>query len=142
MLGFKQAMNDYGLEINKDWTIEGDFGEKSGYDSFMKLYHEKNLPDLILAVTYPTAIGIYMAAKEVGMNIPNDIDLICFGNSQEQNFLSPPLSCVNQTTELLAAKSMEILIENIIKKDKFVHKQLVVDTDLILRGTCIKCNRL
>jgi len=142
MLGFKQAMNDYGLEINKDWTIEGDFGEKSGYDSFMKLYHEKNLPDLILAVTYPTAIGIYMAAKEVGMNIPNDIDLICFGNSQEQNFLSPPLSCVNQPTELLAAKSMEILIENIIKKDKFVHKQLVVDTDLILRGTCIKCNRL
>jgi len=141
MLGFKQAMIDYGLEINQEWILEGDFGEKSGYDSFMKLYHEKNLPDLILAVTYPTAIGIYMAAKEVGMNIPNDIDLICFGNSQEQNFLSPPLSCVNQPTELLAAKSMEVLIENIIKKEKFIHKQIVVDTDLILRGTCIKCNR-
>ncbi|MCL4549223.1 MAG: LacI family transcriptional regulator [Bacteroidetes bacterium] len=142
MLGFKQAMNDYGLEVNQDWVLEGDFGEKSGYDSFMKLYHEKNLPDLILAVTYPVAIGIYMAAKEVGMNIPNDIDLICFGNSQEQNFLSPPLSCVNQPTEQLAAKSMEVLIENIIKKDKFSFKQIVVDTDLILRGTCIKCNRL
>ena len=142
MLGYKQAMHDYGLEVNQDWILEGDFGEKSGYDSFMKLYHEKNLPDLILAVTYPVAIGIYMAAKEVGMNIPNDIDLICFGNSQEQNFLSPPLSCVNQPTEQLAAKSMEILIENIIKKDKFSCKQIVVDTDLILRGTCIKCNRL
>ena len=108
----------------------------------MKLYREKNLPDLILAVTYPAAIGIYMAAKEVGINIPNDIDLICFGNSQEQSFLSPPLSCVNQPTKQLAAKSMEVLIENIIKKDKFSCKQIVIDTDLILRGTCIKCNRL
>ncbi len=141
MLGFRQAMSDHGLEINYDWILEGDFGEKSGYDSFMKLYHKKNLPDLILAVTYPVAIGIYMAAKEVGMKIPDDIDLICFGNSQVQNFLSPPLSCVNQPTEQLAAKSMELLLDNIDNIGNFKNKNIIIDTDLILRGTCIKCNR-
>ena len=141
MLGFRQAMSDHGLEINYDWIVEGDFGEKSGYDSFMKLYHEKNLPDLILAVTYPVAIGIYMAAQEVGMKIPDDIDLICFGNSQVQNFLSPPLSCVNQPTEQLAVKSMELLLDNIDNTDYFQNKNIIIDTDLILRGTCIKCNR-
>ena len=141
MLGFRQAMSDHGLEINYDWIVEGDFGEKSGYDSFMKLYHEKNLPDLILAVTYPVAIGIYMAAQEVGMKIPDDIDVICFGNSQVQNFLSPPLSCVNQPTEQLAVKSMELLLDNIDNTDYFQNKNIIIDTDLILRGTCIKCNR-
>jgi len=141
MHGFRQAMSDHGLEINYDWILEGDFGEKSGYDSFMKLYHEKNLPDLILAVTYPVAIGIYMAAQEVGMKIPDDIDLICFGNSQVQNFLSPPLSCVNQPTEQLAAKSMELLLDNIDNVGNFKNKNIIIDTDLILRGTCIKCNR-
>ncbi|MHB8929628.1 MAG: LacI family DNA-binding transcriptional regulator [Melioribacteraceae bacterium] len=141
MLGFRQAMSDHGLEINYDWILEGDFGEKSGYDSFMRLYHEKNLPDLILAVTYPVAIGIYMAAQEVGMKIPDDIDLICFGNSQVQNFLSPPLSCINQPTEQLAAKSMELLLDNIDNIGNFQNKNIVIDTDLILRGTCIKCNR-
>ena len=141
MHGFRQAMSDHGLEINYDWILEGDFGEKSGYDSFMKLYHEKNLPDLILAVTYPVAIGIYMAAQEVGMKIPDDIDLICFGNSQVQNFLSPPLSCVNQPTEQLAAKSMELLLDNIDNVGNFQNKNIIIDTDLILRSTCIKCNR-
>lgn len=140
MLGFRQAMNDHGLEINYDWIFEGDF-EKSGYESFMKLYHEKNLPDLILAVTYPVAIGIYTAAKEVGMGIPEDIDLICFGNSQEQNFLSPPLSCINQPTDQLAVKSVDILMDNIEKPDNFEYKHIVIDTELILRGTCIKYNR-
>jgi LacI family transcriptional regulator len=142
MLGFRQAINDNGLELNHEWILEGDFGEKSGYDSFMKLYHEKNLPDLILAVTYPVAIGIYMAVKEVGMKIPDDIDLICFGNSQVQNFLSPPLSCVNQPTEQLAIKSMEVLLENIDHIDDFENKHIIIETELILRGTCIKCNRV
>lgn len=142
IIGFKKAMEDNGLEINEDWILEGDYGEKSGYDSFMKLYHEKNLPDLILAVTYPVAIGIYMAAKEVGMKIPDDIDLICFGNSPVQEFLSPPLSCINQPTDELAAKSMEVLLENISSTKNFESKHITIETDLILRNTCISCNRL
>ncbi len=141
MIGFVNAMNDNNVPINNDWIIEGDYSEKSGYDSFMKLYNEKNLPDLILAVTYPAAIGIYKAVREVGLRIPDDIDLICFGNSEVQGFLSPPLSCINQSTEQLAEKSMELLLHNIDNVDNFQCKNLVVDTDMILRGTCIKYNR-
>jgi LacI family transcriptional regulator len=140
MIGFKKAMTDHGIEVNNDWIIEGDYEEKHGYDSFMKLYHEKNMPDLILAVTFPVAIGIYTAAKEVGVNIPEDIDLICFGNSPVQEFLSPPLSCINQPTDQLAKKSFDLLMENIDNPDGFKHKQLVIDTELILRGTCTKYN--
>lgn len=142
ILGFKQAMSDHGVEINNEWIIEGDFGDKSGYDSFMKLYKEKNLPDLILAVTYPVAIGIYIAAREVGMKIPDDIDVICFGNSHVQELLSPPLSCIDQPPYELAKKSMDLLIENISNNDDVDYKHIVIDTELILRSTCIKCNRL
>ena len=141
LLGFKQAMDSNGVEINPDWVLEGGFGEKSGYDLFMKMYKEKNLPDLIFAVTYPVALGIYMAAKEVGLKIPSDIDVICFGNAQVQNFLLPPLSCVNQPTDALATKSLQLLIENIDNKETFEPRQIVIDTNLILRGTCIKFNR-
>jgi len=141
LLGFKHAMNSNSVEINPEWIVEGGFGEKSGYDSFMKLYREKNLPDLIFAVTYPVALGIYMAAKEVGMQIPEDIDVICFGNAQVQSFLSPPLSCVNQPTDELAVKSLQVLIDNIDNKENYEPKQLIIDTNLILRGTCIKYNR-
>lgn len=139
--GFKQALTDNGIEVNNDWIIEGDYEEKHGYDSFMKLYKENNMPELILAVTFPVAIGIYTAAKEVGMRIPDDIDLICFGNSPVQEFLSPPLSCVNQPTDRLAKKSVDLLLENIDNSEKFNYQQIVVDTELILRGTCIKYNK-
>jgi LacI family transcriptional regulator len=141
LIGYKNALMQNGIEVNESWIIEGDFGERSGYNSFMKLYRDNNLPELIFTVTYPVALGVYMAAREVGVRIPEDIDIICFGNSEVQQFLFPPLSCVNQHTEQLAAKSMEVLLENIEKRDEFEPKHVVIETDLVLRGTCIKYNR-
>ncbi len=141
MKGFLDAMKKYNVEINNDWVLEGGFGENYGYDYFMKLYNQKNLPDLLFTVTYPVALGVYMAANEVGLKIPDDIDVICFGNAKIQKFLSPPLSCVDQPTSLISKNAMEILFENVNNKDSFIPKQTVIDTELIIRGTCIKYNR-
>jgi LacI family transcriptional regulator len=139
--GFRLGMSDNKVEINPDWIVKGEFGEKSGYDCFMNLYRKSNLPDLIVSVTYPVALGIYTAAKELGLRIPEDIDIICFGNSQVQSFLSPPLSCINQPTDELAAQSMKVCLDNIANRDGYEPKHIVIDTNLILRGTCIKYNR-
>ncbi|MBU2491601.1 MAG: LacI family transcriptional regulator [Bacteroidetes bacterium] len=140
-LGFEDAMNHHGVPINPDWVLHGGFGEKYGYEAFMQLYKNNNLPDLIFTVTYPVALGVYMAAREVNLSIPDDIDVICFGNAKVQNFLSPQLSCVDQPTEQIANKSMEILLQNIKSPDEFEHRNIQIDTDLILRGTCINFNK-
>jgi LacI family transcriptional regulator len=140
-LGFEDAMKEHNIPINPDWVFHGGFGETYGYNAFMQLYKENNLPDLIFTVTYPVALGVYMAAREVNLSIPQDIDVLCFGNAKIQNFLSPPLSCVNQPTDLLAQKSMEILLENINNAENFTKKNIQILTELILRGTCIKFNK-
>lgn len=136
--GYKSAMEKNNLEINPSWVLEGGFSDRNGYNSFMKLYQEKNLPDLIFAVTYPVAFGIYTAAAEVGMKIPNDIDVICFGNANAHKFLSPPLSCVDQPTSLISKNAIDILVENISLADDFKTKNIVIETNLVLRGTCVK----
>ncbi len=140
MMGFKDAMKKHNIPINPDWVLEGGFGEDYGYDAFMKLYNEKNLPDLFFTVTYPVALGVYMAASEVGLKIPDDIDVICFGNAKIQKFLSPPLSCIDQPTSIISKNAIDMVLENIRNKDSFVPRQSVIDTELILRGTCIKYN--
>jgi LacI family transcriptional regulator len=140
MQGFIEAMNKYSVEINPSWIIEGGFGEKYGYDAFMKLYNEKNLPDLLFTVTYPVALGVYIAAAEVGLKIPDDIDVICFGNAEVQNFLSPPLSCIDQSTKLLSESAMDIIMKSIKDPDSTETRNVVIDTELILRGTCVSYN--
>lgn len=137
-LGFEDAMKKNNIPINPDWVCHGGFGEKYGYDSFMKLYNNYNLPDIIFTVTYPVALGIYMAASEKGIKIPQDIDVICFGDAKVQKFLSPPLSCVNQPTNLIAENAMEILLKKIHNPEDKTNYKAEIPTNLILRGTCVK----
>ena len=136
-LGFEDAMKHYNIPINPAWVIKAGFGEEDGYNSFMKLYSEDNLPDAIFTVTYPVAIGVYKAVKKLGLKIPEDIDVICFGDSETQKLLSPQLSCIDQPTEQIAKLSMEILLDNIRNKDNgFSPRSEVIDTRLIIRETC------
>ncbi|HUX93373.1 MAG TPA: LacI family DNA-binding transcriptional regulator [Ignavibacteriaceae bacterium] len=134
--GFEDAMKQYGLDINPDWVIHGSFGEEAGYRGFMQMYNNNNLPEFIFTVTYPVALGVYAAVQEVGLKIPDDIDIMCFGNSDVNRFISPSLSCVNQPTELLGKKAVEVTLEHIKNIDSFEPQHIEIPTELLLRETC------
>ncbi len=134
--GFEDAMKQYNIPINSDWVIYGGFGEEAGYRGFMKLYNSNNLPEFIFAVTYPVALGVYAAVEEVGLKIPDDIDIMCFGNSDVNRFISPSLSCVNQPTEQLGKTAVELILDQIKNIDTFEPQHIEIPTGLLLRETC------
>ncbi len=141
-LGFEEAMKKYDISINPDLVVYGGFGEEDGYNGFMKLYNSKNLPEFIFAVTYPVALGVYAAVAEMGLKIPDDVDIMCFGNSDVNRFLSPPLSCVNQPTDELGIKSVQLILENIRSPLDFIPKHIEIPTEIIIRETAkIKLNK-
>ncbi len=134
--GFEDAMKQYGLPINPDWVIYGGFGEEAGYRGLMKLVKSGNMPDFIFAVTYPVALGVYAAVEEAGLRIPDDIDIMCFGNSDVNRFISPSLSCVNQPTEKLGRTAVELTLDHIKNIDSYEPQRIEIPTELILRETC------
>ena len=131
-------MNDSSIPVKPDWIVKGGYREGFGYDAFMKLYENNNLPELIFTETYPVALGIYKAARELNMTIPDDIDVICFGNANVQKFLNPPLSCVDQPTGLISESAVNLLIENINNNYSAKSKEIIIPTELIIRDTCRK----
>jgi LacI family transcriptional regulator len=136
--GFAEAMKQYGLPVNPDWVSLNGFGEDSGYEGFMKIYRSGNMPEFFFAVTSPVAFGIYDAAAEVGLKIPDDIDLICFGNSAIGRFIKPELSYVNQPTDSLGKTAVELMLEHLREDDDYKPKRIQLPTNLVMRETCIK----
>ncbi len=134
--GFEDAMKKYGITINREWVIYGGFGEEAGYNGFMKMFRNNNLPEFIFTVTYPVALGVYAAVKEVGLKIPNDIDIMCFGNSDINRFIIPSLSCVAQPTEKIGRTAVELTIEQIKNIDTFQPQHIEIPTSILLRETC------
>lgn len=136
-LGFEAAMKEHALPVNPDWVIEGGFGKHVGYDGLIHLFGKTDRPEFIFAMTYPIALGIYEAAKELGLSIPNDIDVICFGDSDVSRVISPPLSCVTQPSYELGSKSVELMLQTIAQPAATEEEHLLLPTELLIRGTCI-----
>ena len=138
--GFKKAMAKHHLPINPSWVIEGGFSEQDGYDGFMQLYSNGKLPQIIFAVTFPVALGAFTAMKENGLLIPDDIDLICFGDSDYNKFISPTLTCVDQPADELGKKAVEALIEEIEQPENRKPQRIVIPTKLNIHETCLYNN--
>ena len=135
--GFESAMKKYNVPVKSEYIVFGGFSEKDGYNGLMKLYQTGNLPECIFAVTYPVALGIYEAAAELGLKIPDNLDVISFGKSRLNQFLSPPMSYIEQPTTELGKKAFELTLESIKQKDKFTPQTIKLPTKLVLCNTCL-----
>lgn len=137
LAGFLDALSKHSIEPKREWIIEGGFGKESGYHGFMQMYNSRNLPEFIFTVTYPVALGVYEAARDVGVAIPDDVDILCFGDSDMHRFVSPALSCVNQPTAELGAKAVHMMLEIIKHPDVAPVQHVKIPTELVLRETCV-----
>jgi len=136
--GYQRALKENGMDIRADYIIEGGFGEADGYNGFMQLFKHNNLPQVIFAVTYPVALGVLAAAETTGLEIPGDLDLICFGGSEYNRFIKPSLSFIDQPTDKIGRTATELLLDE-IKHPEMDAKEIIVPTKLIKCETCIGC---
>lgn len=136
--GFKDALKKHKLPIYPERIILGGFGDDDGYKSFMKMYSSGNLPEFILAVSFPVALGVYKAANELGLTIPKDFDIICFGNTGFNQFLVPKMTIIDQPAAAMGRAAVELTLENIRTLEYFQAKHIKMPTKMILGETCIK----
>jgi LacI family transcriptional regulator len=132
--GFIEALKTYKLPVNTEWITEGGFGEEDGYKGFMKIYESKNIPEYILAVTYPVALGMYNAAVEVGLRIPDDIEVTCFGKNYFHKYVPSVFNFVDQPTYELGMEAVNLVLKQINDPRGFKPAHLELKTQLILSG--------
>lgn len=132
--GFTDAMNKYNVPVEEKWIIEGGFGEQDGYQGFKEMLKRGPLPEAILAVTYPVALGLYEAASEAGIIIPNDINVTCFGNNVFKYMVPSVFNYVDQPTHELGTTAVKLLCDLMNYPDKEVNKNIELPTRLLLDG--------
>jgi len=104
MRGFSDALKEYSIPLNPRWVVHGGYAKEDGYAGVKQLFDGGSMPEFLFAATYPVALGVYEAAKELGIKIPDDVDIICFGDSDVGRFLSPAISAVRQPAQELGVR--------------------------------------
>jgi len=136
--GFIDALKYAGLEVREDYIQRGGFAIEDGYNGFMSLYENKSLPEIIFTVTYPVALGVYRAAREVGLVIPEDVDVISFGDSAYNEFLQPSITGIHMPAAEIGKKAVELVIDQIEDKTPIEDKKIIMPVQINVGQTCIK----
>lgn len=137
LIGYEAALKGHRIPVSKDWIIPCGYNDRDGYDGLKKLYDAKNLPECIFCFSFSAALGVYNAACELGLKIPEDIDIISFGTSNINQFLSPSITYVELPSAELGRTAMDLTIKSIKEKELFKSRIIILPTQLVLRETCV-----
>ncbi len=136
--GFRQAFIDKGMDLPDSMIIEGGFAEEDGYHGFNRLIESVGVPEVIYTVTYPVALGAMIAAEEMDLNVPGDLEIISFGGSDYNRFIKPSLTYIDQPVREMAGTAIRLLIGEIQSTAGSSGQVIEIPTKLVFCETCKK----
>ncbi len=74
--GFLRAMGAAGLDVPEPWLASGGFQITRGRDAALRLLQEPDRPTAVFAASDEMAIGVILAARELGLEVPRDVSVI------------------------------------------------------------------
>jgi DNA-binding LacI/PurR family transcriptional regulator len=127
--GYEAAMNEHKLLCH---ILNVQLERKSGYEAILRMHKENELPDAIFAVNDPVALGIYDAARELGLAIPGDIAVAGFGDVTTSAIICPAMTTVKPPLDDMARAAVEDIID-MIENDLDAGEQKIFPSRLIER---------
>jgi LacI family transcriptional regulator len=136
--GFIDALKKHRFENPGDRVFETGLMIDDGERMMNKLIDSGNLPDAIITVNDPTAIGAMKSLKKHGLKIPGDVAIVGFTETKTAELLDPPLSSVLQPTFEMGQIAARLLIEQIESKGMYVPQTIVLNGRLNVRESSMK----
>lgn len=131
--GYSAALAEQGLSLDPALVTEGDFTTDGGYAQAMELLAQPDRPTAIFAGSDLQAMGVYEAARQNGLRIPEDLSVVGFDDVQTAAFLGPALTTVRQPLQDMASAAAGMLIDTVDGRDPQRH--VVLPTTLVVRNS-------
>jgi LacI family transcriptional regulator len=133
--GYKESLQKANITLDPDLIQQGDYRRNTGYRCAKKLLNLPMPPTAIFAANDLSAIGTIQAARETGLQIPDDLSVAGFDNMPGTTDITPALTTIEQPMQKMGYAATEMLIDLIQGKslNNRVHK---VPTKLIIRDSC------
>lgn len=112
--GFMNECERLGIEVRDDWIAESpDYDITGGYKCAMRILECGRRPTGLFILTDTQALGAAIALKEKKVRVPEDMEILAYGNSDMFDIMSPKISSVAVSRELMAESAVNLLMTKI-----------------------------
>lgn len=124
LIGFQNCLRANNIEWTHDRVYFGDCHYKSGYEITEELIIRNKLPECIYAHNNVEAFGAYAALRKYGIQIPEDIALVCFDGEDSMSMRDKNITGIVQPVEEIAEVAIEMVLNNMKTPGKHSRKLL------------------
>ena len=131
--GFRQALQEAGLEPETDNVVWGEYTHKSGRKMTEQVLASDQRPTAIFAANNFIAIGALRAIRDAGLRVPEDISLVSFDDLPEALTAEPFFTNVAQPTYEMGFQAAQLLMARMSGDDSEGFRSILLPTELIVR---------
>ena len=133
LLGIKDSWSAHGFHLDDLPIIETPYGTENGAMAFAELMQADEKPTVIMCGNDVLAAGVISKARDLGIDIPNDVSVTGFDDIELAKHVYPALTTVHvphREMGRIAASSLVSLIEK--RSEEMIHK---LDVSIMMRAS-------
>ncbi|MFJ6671351.1 LacI family DNA-binding transcriptional regulator [Actinosynnema sp. NPDC091369] len=133
--GIRAAMDELGVPLDDRLVRIGQlFSFEEGYDHARELLRLPDPPTAVLCGNDLQALGVYEAARQAGLRVPEDLSVVGFDDIPAVRWSGPPLTTVRQPMVEMGAAAAELVLALAAGRTP-VQTRVELPTTLIVRDS-------
>lgn len=136
LAGYNDAIQEFGLDNDKNLVKQGDSRQDSGLILTQHLLDLKTPPTAIFTSNNLMTLGALIACSRKNLNIPNDISIIGYDDVPWAEALNPPPTVMAQSGYEIGKMAAEILLSRIQNDHVTTPVTVTIEPELIERHSC------
>ena len=130
--GFRQALQQVGLELRPEDNREAPFTVDDNYRVALEMLAEAERPSAVFAASDLQAVGVIKAARQLGLHIPGDLAVVGFDDLDLAGYLG--MTTISQQLDESGRTAVELLQDELSNPGRSI-RQIKLPLRLIERET-------
>jgi LacI family xylobiose transport system transcriptional regulator len=138
--GYRTALDSAGIPVDPELIRPGEFHHADGLREGRALLSLPDRPTAIFASSDLYALGVYEAARSLGVAIPGDLSVVGYDDLRIARWAGPPLTTIHVPLVAMAEQAVH-LIMRLGDEPDLAFSRIDIDTSLVVRGSTAALTR-
>jgi DNA-binding LacI/PurR family transcriptional regulator len=132
--GYRSAIEAAGRAVDPGLVVRTDLTREDGEAAGLELLRRAGRPTAIFTCNDLQALGVYLAARSLGLRIPEDLSVVGFDDLPLAALVDPPLTTVHQPLVEMAVAATELALA-LGRGERAAQPRLELATTLTVRNS-------
>jgi LacI family xylobiose transport system transcriptional regulator len=132
--GYRAALEEAGIPVDAGLIRPGRFHHADGLAEGLALLSRPDRPTAIFASSDLYALGVYEAARTLGISIPGELSVVGYDDLHIAQWAGPALTTVHVPLAAMAEQALH-LVQQVAADPERTHSRLEIDTTLMVRSS-------